>query len=143
MSEKNTSRKKSDKLTKKQLTAIAIVVAVAVVALCLIMAIVLLINSNNQSDTPEVDDKPTKVPAQIEQIEDAAINLGHGMVITNIGSYTGVYMEDGSDEILSGILMIIVTNTGTETIQYAEITLPVGDKMASFSLSTLLPDAYR
>ena len=44
-------------------------------------------------------------------------------------------MEDGTDEVVSGILMIIVKNTGEKAVQYAEITLP--DSGAFFTLSTL------
>lgn len=70
-------------------------------------------------------------------IEEADIYLGSGMEITEIGGYTGIYMEDGSDELVSGVLMMIVTNTSEDTIQYAEISMPVGDKNAQFKLTTL------
>lgn len=65
------------------------------------------------------------------------MDLSHGISITNLGSYTGLYMEDGTDEIVSGIMMIQVTNTGDENIEYAEITLGLGEERAHFQLSTL------
>lgn len=91
-------------------------------------------------------------PGKIQQTEGAEINatagvpegktsfiLNDALQITKLGSYTGAYMEDGSDEILSGVAMIIAENTGDQTLQYAEITLSgsVGD--ALFKLSTLKP----
>ena len=67
------------------------------------------------------------------------INLGYGFEITDVGSYTGMYMEDGSDEIVSGVLMIVVTSTSDKTLQYAKITMPAGETDAVFELSTLPP----
>lgn len=67
--------------------------------------------------------------------------LQEGIEVLSIGSYTGLYMEDGSDEVLGGILMMKVTNTGKTPIQYGEITMAVGEETAEFSLSTLMPGA--
>ena len=80
--------------------------------------------------------EPTK-PVQIEELEPVSVNLGSGLTITDVGKYTGVYMEDGSDEVITGIMMIAVTNEGEQAVQYAEISVPVGDEMAYFTLSTL------
>lgn len=77
------------------------------------------------------------IPVIVEEAEEVSITLGKGMRIIDVGKYTGVYMEDGSDEIVSGVMMIVVVNEGQKPIQYAEISLPVGNKTASFSLSTL------
>ena len=77
------------------------------------------------------------VEIQVEEITDAKADLGNGLLIRDIGSYTGLYMEDGSDEVLSGILMIMVTNNGDAPIQYAEITMTAGEQVAKFTLSTL------
>ena len=57
--------------------------------------------------------------------------------ITEIGSYTGVYMEDGSDEAVSGVLMIVVTNTAPEALEYAEIILSGESGDAIFMVSAL------
>lgn len=67
--------------------------------------------------------------------------LGHDVEILDIGSYTGQFMEDGTDEIVSGILMLKIVNNGEEAIQYAEITMDYGGQTARFSVSTLLPGA--
>lgn len=80
--------------------------------------------------------EPTK-PVQIEELESVSVNLGSGLTITDVGKYTGVYMEDGSDEVITGIMMIAVTNEGKEDVQYAEISLPVGNQTAHFTLTTL------
>ena len=78
---------------------------------------------------------------QIEIPEDVSFDLGDNLEITDMGAYTGIYMEDGTDEIVSGIMMIVVTNHSENTLQYAEIKVSGEDSEASFSLSTLMPGA--
>jgi len=56
-----------------------------------------------KSSKPELD-----IQAGFADIE--TISLGNSLEITDIGSYTGIYMEDGSDDVVSGIQMIIVKN---------------------------------
>ncbi|MBR6610290.1 MAG: hypothetical protein IKK99_08760 [Oscillospiraceae bacterium] len=77
--------------------------------------------------------------ASADQLEEHYINLNNGLVITDIGSYTGIYMEDGSDEVVSGVLMMVVKNTGDKTVQYAKITLETGETDGLFELTTLPP----
>lgn len=68
-----------------------------------------------------------------------SFSLDRGLEITRYGKYIGVYMEDGTDEFVTNVMMIVVENTGEDAIQYAAITLsgPSGD--ASFTLTTLMP----
>ena len=48
-------------------------------------------------------------------------------------------MEDGTDEVVSNVLMIVVRNTSERTLQYAEISLKADGKEAVFNISTLPP----
>ena len=63
----------------------------------------------------------------------------NGLDITQYGKYMGAYMEDGTDDFVNNVMMIMVTNNTEEAVQYAKITLtgPAGD--AVFVLTTLLP----
>lgn len=72
-----------------------------------------------------------------EASKDSAILLDPYLKIVDVASYTGIYMEDGSDEVVSGVLMMIVNNYSDKDIQYAEITLPTENGDAKFTLSTL------
>ena len=143
----------SGKYTKKKsknnrLGLVAVIVIIALVCAAFAWAISRSDAEQNPTQTPSETDTtasqqqtdetemPTK-PVQIETLEPVSINLGCGMRITDVGKYTGVYMEDGTDEVLTGIMMIAVTNEGEEDIQYAQIALPVGEETASFTLSTL------
>lgn len=65
------------------------------------------------------------------------INLGYGLQITDYGSYTGLYMEDGSNEIVSDVMMVVVRNGGEEDIQLAEFTARCGGEEYRFKLTNL------
>lgn len=60
-----------------------------------------------------------------------------GLEIVDIGWYTGEYLEDGSNESVENILMILLANNGEEDIQYAEISLLVNGEPARFVVTTL------
>lgn len=84
------------------------------------------------------DDRQETVDiSQAEQTN--TFELSDGAVITDIVSYTGVFMEDRTDEIVTDVLAIRVTNTGDEYIQTMDITLTSGEHQARFSVSTLFP----
>lgn len=57
--------------------------------------------------------------------------------IKSIGSYSGPYVEDGTNEQVKNVLAIVVTNTSGEFLQYSEITMKNGDARATFALSNL------
>ena len=46
-------------------------------------------------------------------------------------------MEDGSDDAVAGLLMMVVTNVTADPIQYARIQLDLGEKTAEFAVSVL------
>ena len=131
-----------------------------IIALVIILAVVcgaVYLMLQEPADAPEVPtpsstaasdaaatDMPAETgdaPARLDELDEVSIALDFGMCITDVGKYTGIYMEDGSDEIVSGIMMIAVTNKGENDIQYAEIAMPVGGQTAHFSLTTLPVDA--
>lgn len=95
--------------------------------------------TETDSSKQETAETATESKAAIEEEQDTTINLGHGLEIEKFGSYTGIYMEDGSDEIVGNVAMILVTNTGEEYIQYAEVTVSCGGEEGFFTLSTLFP----
>ena len=75
----------------------------------------------------------------IEKSKAVAFDLGENLVVTHIGSYSGQYVEDGSDEEVSNVMMIQVKNQGSSTLQYAEVTTSGKGGDALFKLSTLKP----
>lgn len=121
-------------------------IAVSVVLALLILVIVALVNYDGDEPAPDSTDssaesQETSAEAVVSPMQEVDFDLGDGLVITDIGSYSGMYMEDGSDDIVSGVMMIIVTNQSEDTLQYAQITLKGESVEAQFSLSTLEPGA--
>lgn len=66
-----------------------------------------------------------------------SIQLNEGLFITGADNYTGIYMEDGSDEPVTGVLSIRLTNVSNEPVQYARITMDVEGEEALFTVTAL------
>ena len=147
MSKKKTGKFASQK--KRSNKGLITVLVIVVLLLLALMALMLLrvpdrdimfeettdVTVTVEADAPGALD--VEMPQPIDSAERTLVNLGYGLYVTDMGSYTGMYMEDGSDEIVSGILMLVVENTGEEDIQYAEITMDFGDQQARFEMTTL------
>lgn len=70
-----------------------------------------------------------------------SMNLGNNLEIVDIGPYTGPFVEDGTDEEVTDVLMIVIRNNGKETLKHADLSMKYGDEKAKFEISTLLPDS--
>ena len=142
--QKNTAKKRKGNGLTVVLVVIAVLLALVVGALCLAafyqpeeeFPIPEATAPVQEQPEPEETQAPTEM-AQMEEMEEVSVNLGYGLYVLDVGSYTGIYMEDGSDEVVSGLLMLVVKNDSEEDIQYAEITMEIGDETAFFTLSTL------
>ena len=124
-------RGKTMSKTKKKKVWWLILAAVLVVLAA--VALPALPSGTTQEPAPAVVE-PTQ-PAPTEAREYPV--LKEVLRIEEIGSYTGLFVEDGSDTAVSGLLMLIVTNISEEPIQYAEITLDLQGETAKFALSVL------
>jgi hypothetical protein len=76
---------------------------------------------------------------KIENLQDSDSETYKNLTVTKIGKYSGIFVEDGSDGPVAGILMVVVKNTGKQTVQYGEVELTDGENTAFFTLSTLPP----
>ena len=76
--------------------------------------------------TETVPVQTVSVPAETQP----AINLGYGLEITDHGSYTGLYMEDGSDEILAKLLQLaeFTAVSGGEEYRFRLTNLAAGER---------------
>lgn len=113
--------------------------AAAISIFAVVVLLVWLVAGREGGVNPEKPSvtQQTTYPVKIENPEKVNINLGYGMEIVDVAKYTGVYMEDGTNEVVSGLLMIVVKNTGDQDVQFAEIEMPVEDQLAYFKMSTL------
>lgn len=85
----------------------------------------------------------TTVPATVPAVTEAAlsldqpIDLGGGVYLEQVKSYTGTYMEDGSDQVVSDVMMILVNNMSGSDIQLMNIELTYPEGTFYFQLTNL------
>lgn len=147
MSEKknvNTKRRgKYQKKSERKIGWVIILLAVALLVGCLVMYLSNDSMEQNHADMPTISQNTDEMDAaeqtetEPEEDDGHTVNLGYGIYVTDVGPYNGIFMEDGSDELLSDILMIIVKNNGDRDIQLAEISMDIGEQQAQFSLTSL------
>lgn len=82
---------------------------------------------------PTVPDTPT----QPNEVTVEYPYLNENLSIEHIGAYSGIYMEDGTDDTVSNVLMITVKNTGTQDLQLAHIELQYTNFTAFFQATNL------
>lgn len=71
---------------------------------------------------------------------EAGVDLGSGLSVVQVGRYSGLYVEDGSDEIVQDVLAVTVENTGEQTLRLAHITVTdTAGTQYAFELTTLPP----
>lgn len=61
----------------------------------------------------------------------------YSVSVTALGGYDGLFIEDGSDEPVTGVLALQFRNDGSQAIAYAEYVFRAGEATLSFQLSNL------
>jgi hypothetical protein len=88
----------------------------------------------------ETEQTASATQAQTEtqkQAELKPIVLSDVLTIQFFSDYTGMYMEDGTNEIVSGVMMILLENTSDKDLQLARIDLVYPDFTANFEITNL------
>lgn len=146
----NQKTKKPDSVRRVML----IILAIASVLLCMLLVSRLPdrdpeVQQNGEStpvtQTTEETEPQQTPPGQTEtQSSDPldsetpeVIVLENGIQVDGVGSYTGIYMEDGSDELVSGVMYLTITNSGENDIEYAELIVQQDGTEYFFTVSTL------
>lgn len=62
---------------------------------------------------------------------------GTTLVIQKVDSYDGIFLEDGSDRSIEGIYALVLKNTGSDAVEYANITLTQQGKTLTFKATAL------
>lgn len=147
----NKSNKKKSKKTNNFRNLLIVLVLGLSVILALMVAMVM---SRMWNDIPEVEldqNETAQAESQNDPTEQTAtateyvpnvdiqevISLNDGLEIDRIAGYTGVYMEDGTDEIVSDVMMIILKNNSEQDLQLARINVIYDDFTAEFEVSNL------
>lgn len=84
-----------------------------------------------ETNVPESSVAPTE--------PEAAFTLDQGIEVLRYGKYVGLYMEDGSDDFVTDVMMIQITNTGEMPVRYGTIRLSGENGDAVFNFTTLKP----
>ena len=114
-------------------------IPVLIIAGILLVAAVLWFSVNRIGTAVELpEDAQTAAPAASAETEPAAqLILREALLVREIGSHTGPYWEDGSDEQVTDVLSMTVTNVTEDPIQYAQITMELPEGTATFSVTAL------
>jgi hypothetical protein len=96
----------------------------------------------NLPETESLEPAPSTMEAEIPDTEPpetqpAYWDLGDGLRIEKIGDYAGMYMEDGSNEVVEGVMMILLSNLSENDLQLARIYLEYPDFTAEFEVTNL------
>lgn len=86
---------------------------------------------------PSTNTQPTAITEYPLGDQTQTAFLGNHLYITDMGKYTGIYMEDGSDEFVSDVMMVILKNEGESALQLARINLQYSDFTANFEVTNL------
>lgn len=62
---------------------------------------------------------------------------GNNLVVRGIASYDGIYLEDGSDEEISGVTVMLLQNAGDTEVEYASVTVSRDGTQLQFEASAL------
>ena len=109
----------------------------AVVIAVIVAAVVIVVLALPHSGEPEPTQPQGTGGTKVEYVEMDPIDLGQGLIIDYVGAYTGIYMEDGSNETVTGLMMVILKNTSEKDLQLARFTLEYADFTAEFEVTNL------
>ncbi len=126
-------KQSNDMLSSPTFWSIAIISAIAVVVLtvCLITGI---------ADNPAPDvttSATTTVSTPNQEVNSDSVMLDKGLVITEMSKFSGQYMEDGSNESVTDVMMLVVKNTNVQDLQLARIDVAYSEFTASFQITNL------
>ncbi|MBQ9165626.1 MAG: hypothetical protein IJX71_01665, partial [Oscillospiraceae bacterium] len=100
-------------------------------------------NTDPQGTAPSTPQQSQETPPSVPQeAEPAALKIpysipGTDLVIKQVNSYDGIFLEDGSDKEVTGISVIVLENQGKTGVEYANITLTQGGKTLEYQASAV------
>lgn len=115
---------------------------IAAVAAAVVLAVVIIIVvCSNAGDRPEETntEQPTEAADPVIAVGND-LSLGDGLTIRSVTRYAGYYVEDGSNDVVSGIAAVRVRNNGDKNIQLLSFKLTdIHGQEYAFMITTLLP----
>ncbi len=65
------------------------------------------------------------------------VEVADGLRVTSMGTYSGLFLEDGSDDVVSPVMMIILENVSDKDLQLARISAEYTEFTASFEATDI------
>jgi hypothetical protein len=94
-------------------------------------------NSPDESDSTEEESQAATDTGEQDPAPATEDSLPDGLRIVYMTSYAGIYMEDGSDEVVSDVMMLVLENTADKDLQLARIRIEYSDFTAEFEVTNL------
>ena len=89
------------------------------------------------SGSTEAVPVPTEENPTVEVTEPRIVELGDGLKIHYISDYAGIYMEDGSGDVVSDVMMLVLENIADQDLQLARISIEYSNFTAEFEVTNL------
>lgn len=126
-------KKKEDLLSKPWFWVVWFVSAVAVA-----VAVILIIRYAKRAEQPVPSTEPTRMTKMEMDVDpDVPAIMEGGLLIKQQGSYSGFFMEDGSDQEVTDVMMIVVENQSGKDLQLSRIVMEYSDFSAVFQVTNL------
>lgn len=114
--------------------------------LLVVIAVLVLLFGASKDELPEVEkagaEMPFDVPGFTVLKEAPFSDLNEKFSVACMGTYSGTYVEDGSNEQVTDVLTIVVKNISSDLVEYGLITVDCGGETATFELSALPAGSY-
>lgn len=112
-----------------------LIVGITVLAVIAAVIVGIRLVKDDKGDKPGQDE--TTVSSQLS----LPYTLSNGCEIAQLKSYSGPFVEDGSDEEKENVFAVVIKNTTGKHIQYMTLRLTVGGKEYLFELTTLFDNS--
>ena len=127
---------KKTKRASKAVAALLLVLGAAVIGLAVWLIADAVSGNTNQPENLPNSSNITIEPVEAPDIEDKAF-LDGIVTVEKVGRYAGIFMEDGSDEIVSDVFAITIVNNSDKMLQYAQVVITCGGENYVFDMSTI------
>lgn len=136
---------KNQKRNLRPLWVVVILAATAAIAAMMLLSQgIIQPPAPTQTQPPETTMAPVQTTDAMTQppvTEGTAIDLGQDLRITDLGNYSGIYMEDGTNDPVMDVMMLVLHNTGEQDLQYLELELNYDGQIYAFKASNLAADS--
>lgn len=128
MNERNNEKAKSLNWRMIAVYACAAVLAAAIIALVLL---------GIRGETSEPEPTQNNLNVQVQPAQKETYDLGDDLELLSVGKFAGIYLEDGTNEVVSNIMMIQVANNSQKDLQLARIRLNYTSFTAEFEATNI------